>query len=63
MTRQVTRADFYITRKATNVGLQSFFYDAIKEWNSLPADLRALSSTTTFRHNIKKYFLSIDKYK
>ena len=58
-TRLASRGDLFLERKNTfQYGIRSIQYNGARLWNMLPVNLRASSSPSVFRSNLKKYFLS-----
>ena len=54
-TRSVTSLSCQ-TRRVNSFGLRSFFYTAIKCWNSLPFSLRSINTKQLYKNNLKKSF-------
>ena len=54
-TRSVTSLSCQ-TPRVNSFGLRSFFYTAIKCWNSLPFSLRSISTKQLYKNNLKKVF-------
>ena len=58
--RQCTRAsrfNFFLPR-VQNQAVNTFYFSAIKEWNSLPAKIKEVTSEESFRTMIKKHILA-----
>ena len=58
-TRGSVSCNFSVTRPMS-LAQDSFSFSAMKEWNSLPSDLKCISSESIFRTRVKKYFM--EKY-
>ena len=54
-TRSVTSLSCQ-TPRVNSFGLRSFFYTAIKCWNSLPFSLRSINTKQLYKNNLKKVF-------
>ena len=55
--RTCTRAslnNFFLPR-ACDVAMKSFFYSGIKNWNSLPANIKSIDSECTFKEKVKLF--------
>ncbi len=37
--------------------VQSFYYNAIKDWNNLPANLKSLKNSDAFKLGVKDFFI------
>ena len=58
-TRLASRGGLFLERKNTfQYGIRSIEYNGARLWNMLPVNLRASSSPSVFRSNLKKHFLS-----
>ena len=52
-------SDFHISSPCvSSLSQKSFGYVAVKEWNSLPLDLKQIRSVTTFKSRLRSYLLS-----
>ena len=54
--RNCTRAstnNFFLPR-VTGQGINSFYYSAIKNWNSLPAAIKEIQNFNTFKDKVKR---------
>ena len=54
--RNCTRAcanNFFLPRVQSQ-GIHSFYYSGIKNWNSLPANIKQITNENTFKDNVKK---------
>ena len=58
-TRGSVSCNFSVTRPMS-LAQDSFSFSAMKEWNSLPSDLKCISSESIFLTRVKKYFM--EKY-
>ena len=56
-TRGVQNNNLYINSFRTDYIKKSFFYDAIKQWNSLPIKLKDIKSNRNFKDRLQAYFL------
>ena len=54
-TRLTSHGGFTLPCIKTDYYRNSFLYDAVKTWNSLPAHLREINNITTFKENLHKY--------
>ena len=58
--RQCTRAsrhNFFLPR-VSNQAINTFYYSAIKIWNSLPANTKEIANADSFRTQIKKHIIA-----
>ena len=55
--RTASRGDFMVLRTNRKFGDRAFCVAAPRVWNRLPADLRQLRSTQTFRRHLKTFFI------
>ena len=58
--RQCTRAsrlNFFLPR-VHNQAVNTFYFSAIKDWNSLPAKIKEITNADSFRNLIKKHILT-----
>ena len=46
--------NFFLPR-ACDEAMKSFFYSGIKNWNSLPANIKSINSETTFKDKVKLF--------
>ena len=58
--RQCTRAsrlNFFLPR-VHNQAVNTFYFSAIKDWNSLPAKIKEITNTDSFRTMVKKHIIT-----
>ena len=56
--RRASRGDFIVPRTNRKFGDRAFCIAAPRVWNRLPADLRQLRSTQTFRRHLKTFLFA-----
>lgn len=57
---RVPRSDYLPPRAATETFRRSFSVQALKLWNMLPADLRAVDSSQAFKHGLHQFLISTE---
>ena len=58
-TRLASRGDLFLERKNTfQYGIRSIEYNGTRLWNMIPSHIREASSSSVFKNNLKKYFLT-----
>ena len=58
-TRLASRGDLFLERKNTfQYGIRSIEYNGARLWNMIPSHIREASSSSVFKNNVKKYFLT-----
>ena len=50
-------ASFYVPR-VNGFGKNTFIYTGVKSWNSLPSQIRSLTSKSSFKSNVKAHLMS-----
>jgi len=53
------KSNIHLYQSTTSAGLRSVSHKAAVLWNELPLTLKRMTSSTAFKCNIKKYFLSL----
>ena len=58
--RQCTRASRHniFLPRVNNQAINTFYYNAIKIWNSLPANTKEIANADSFRTQIKKHIIA-----
>ena len=58
-TRLASSGDLFLERKNTfQYGIRSIEYNGARLWNMIPSHIREASSSSVFKNNLKKYFLT-----
>ena len=55
-TRLTGHGGYLLPNFKTDYFRNSFFYDSIKAWNSLPTEIREIKNINTFKENVHKFF-------
>ena len=58
LTRGTSNKNLLVHHCRTDYLRKSYFYDAIRIWNSLPSNFRRIDNNKTFKENLHKYFLT-----
>ena len=58
-TRRRVAGSLELPRFKTSVGLNSFQYTAIKEWNNVPINIRSVTNVNVFKQQIKLYLFNM----
>ena len=48
----------FIVPRVSNQALTTFFFNGIKDWNSLPSEIKSCVSFNVFKTSVKKYLNS-----
>ena len=58
-TRSVQDGNLHVPQARTRVGESAFYIRGPKTWNTLPRDLRSITSLNEFKHEMVQYLLSL----
>ena len=62
MTMRASATDFFVPR-VSGQGANTFFFTAIKEWNSLSTDLKNINCENSFKEKLKQELIEVAKRK